>query len=267
MNAVPPIDLPEHVAESDEWQTWPRKLEAHLKWGLRQRQIESLTRSGKLKVYACPDGSKRIEPEALRELFGEPGVVDTRDRNISAAERKQRQLEAETAKLAVNDPMAFMFARVIQQQEQLFGQLLDQLKLITEPTRALLSEHRETIKAQAERIKALEERSDALDRTRSELLDAQQVRDLELKREANKERRKDETLALLKDQIPSIMKTWIEGNTLSEFAKRTPKGAVQAIIESGEISEQDADILRTAAGIPKPAPNPTANGVASHGHS
>jgi hypothetical protein len=269
LNAVAPVDLPEHVAESDEWQQWPRKLEAHLKWGVRQRQIEAFTRNGRLKVYACPDGTKRIEPEALRELFGEPGIVQGRDRDISATERKARQLEAEAAKVAVNDPVAFMFARVVQQQEALFGQLLEQLKLSTEPVRMLLSEHRETIRIQAERIKTLEESADAMQRARAELLDAQQVRDLELKKHENAERRRDQTLELLKEQLPMLAKTWFEGNTLSEFAKRTPKGAVEAIIESEDISEQDREILRTAAGIPKPAPTPTAtaNGAASHGHS
>jgi hypothetical protein len=100
-----------------------------------------------------------------------------------------------------------------------------------------------------------------------EELRAEQAR--RLAREQAAERRRDETLQLLKDQLPTLASTWLAGDTLSGFGKRVPRAVVEAIVESESISEQDADILRRAAGIPRPADGNTAtptNGI-SHGHS
>lgn len=260
------FDLPEHVAESDVWKVWPRKAEAHLRWGVRQRQIEAFTRSGKLKVYSCPDGTKRIDPDVLCEMFGEPDVVQGRARDISASERRTRQVEATAA--ASVDPMALMFGKTVGMMQDLHVQLIGFSKVVTEPMQALLASYKDANAALALRVRELEVRSDEAERLRSELSDAKQERDIQLQQHAARERRRDETLALLKEQAPILFKTWLEGNTLSEFGKRTPRGAVEAIIESGEISEQDADILRRAAGIPKPAANTAeSNGVSNHGNS
>lgn len=257
------VELPAHIAETDQWKDWPRKLEAHLKWGLRQRQIEAFVRNGKLRVYACPDDTRRLDPDALRDLFGEPGVVQGRARDISASERRVRQTEAIAS--ATADPVALMFGKAVGMMESLHAQLIGQLRVVSDPLKVLLDAYRQTIEAQSARILQLESRADEADRMRSELADAKQERDIELKRNESRERRRDETLQLLKDQLPAMAKTWLEGNSLSEFARRTPKQAVEIIIESGSVSEQDADILRRAAGIPKPATEPTnqANGAAS----
>jgi hypothetical protein len=266
--SVVAVDLPEHVAEADEWKAWPRKADAHLKWGVRQRQVEAFLRTSKLKLYSCPDGSRRLDPDALRGLFGEPDVLQGKERDLSAAERRARQVEATAATAA--DPVAFMFGKTVSMMEQLHGQLIGFSKVVTDPMKALLDAYQAANAALLARVKELEARSDQADRLRSELADATQMRDLEMKRAENAERRRDETLQLLKDQIPGLAKVWLEGNTLAEFAKRTPKQAIEVILESGAVSEQDAEIMRRASGIPKPAPETptsTSNGVTDHGHS
>lgn len=265
-----PVDLPEHFAESDEWKAWPRKLDAHLKWGVRERQVVAFTRTGKLKVYNCPDGSKRLDPDALRALLGEPDVLQGRERDLNATDRRARQVEATAA--ATADPMAFMCGKQASMIEQLHAQLIGISKAVTDPMRVLLDAYQAANAALLVRVRELEARSDQSDKLRSELADATQMRDLEMKKAQNAERRRDETLTLLKEQFPMLARVWLEGNTLSEFAKRTPKAAIEVIIESGSVSAQDAEVLRRAAGIdPKPAPeetpNQTANGVSDHGHS
>lgn len=250
-------ELPEHVAESGEWQDWPRKLDIPSRWGVRTRQVEAFARNGKLKVYACPDGTRRVPIEQCRELFGEPGVVQGRERDMSATERRVRQAEAATA----TDPVALMFGRVVGMIDGLHAQLIGQLRVVSDPMRVLLDAQKDLIKAQQERIAALEKQADEAAVLRSELADAKQERDLALRRHEASERRRDETLALLKEQVPVLAKVWLEGNTLSEFARRTPKPVIEAIVDAGELSEQDAEVLRRAAGIgPKPAPSP-ATGV------
>lgn len=258
------VDLPEHVAESDEWKRWPRKVDAHLKWGLRQRQIEQYVRTGKLKVYSCPDGVNRMDPDEMTEHFGAPDVVGTSERNISAAERQRKQADA----AALSDPMAFMFRESVRCQSQLHDQLIGQLKLIPDPLRMLLDAYATKAAADAARIRELETQVDAANKARSDLLDMSLVRDLEVKRHQSSERRRDETLQLLKDQLPELVKKWLDGDSLSAFAKRAPKDVIQAVVESDTIAEHDAEILRRSAGIAaKAPPNPTANGVSDHGHS
>lgn len=259
------VELPEHLQDSGEWKDWPRKLDAHVQWGVRLRQVDAYIRNGRIKVYVCPDGSRRIEPDAMRELFGEPGVVQGRDRNISAAERQRRQAEVG----ACLDPTVLMFGKAVGMMTDLHTQLLGQLKLVSEPLQVLLGAYSKTTEAQAKRITELEAQVDASRRLHSELEDSALERDILLKRHESSERRRDQTLSLLKEQLPALMKTWLEGDSLAAFAKRAPKDVVQAIVESETISEQDSETLRRAAGIPKPAPQPPTpqpNGAASHGH-
>jgi hypothetical protein len=254
-------ELPEHVADAGEWRDWPLKLDAHLKWGVRQRQIESYARSGRLKVFVCPDGSKRIEPDALRELFGEPGVFQGADRNLSAAERRQRQAEA----AAPPDPFALMFGKVVGMLEATNGQLLAYLKLIPEPMKQLIEAYQHANKALSDRVAFLESQANEAAVLRSELVDNKQERDLALRRHEASERRKDETLALLKEQVPALVGQYLSGNSLSDFAKRAPKDVIQTIVDSEVLGPADAETLRRGAGIPAPAaPQPqtqTVNGV------
>lgn len=256
------IELPEHIADSGEWRDWPRKAEAHVLWGVRQRQLEGYVRSGRVKVYACSDGSQRIEPDALREMFGEPGVVT--DRNVSASERRRLQAEAASPP----DPATMMFAKVVAMMAEQHEQSIGLLKVITVPMQQLLSAYQTANNALATRVEHLEKQADEAAVLRSELADAKQERDLSLRRHEASERRRDETLSLLKDQVPHLMKLYVEGDSLTGWAKRAPRDVVEAVVDSGTIAEGDADLLRRAAGIaPKPASNPNSNGVTDHGHS
>jgi len=243
-----PVELPEHMRDSDEWKEWPRKTEAHLKWGVRQRQIDAFTRSGKLRVFVCPDGSQRLDPDRMRDLFGEPGVVQGRDRDLSSTERKRKLADAEP------DPMVVMFGRSVSMMEQMHEQSIGLLKIIPDGMKTLLDFYRETLKLQSDRIAALEAHADEVVVLRSELEDARQERDLALRRHEASEKRRNETLDLLKDQVPTLVKQWTDGNSIVEFARRTPREALEVIIESGGLAERDAELMRKAVGIPpKPA--------------
>jgi hypothetical protein len=134
-----PVKLPEHMHDSD-WREWPRKLEAHLRWGVRQRQIDAFIRSGKLRVYVCPDDSSRLDPDQLREMFGEPGVVQGRDRDLSSADRRRKLAEAEP------DPVVMMFGRAVSMMEEMHQQSIGLIKIISEPVDTLLKAYRETLK-------------------------------------------------------------------------------------------------------------------------
>lgn len=258
--AVAPIELPEHVADAGEWREWPLKLEAHLKWGVRQRQVESFARNGRLKVYVCPDGSKRIEPDALCELFGEPGVLQGRERDVTATERRQRQTEAALPA----DPVALMFAKSVAMMEGIHAQSLALLKVLPEPMQQLIAAYQSLNAALVARVAHLEKQSDEAAVLRSELADARQEREVALKQHESREKRRDETLALLKDQLPALVGLYVSGNSLSDFAKRAPKDVIEAIVDAGVVGAADLETLRRAAGIvPKPAPteNTTVNGV------
>jgi len=259
------VDLPEHVADGAEWKAWPRKLDAHLRWGVRQRQLATFIRNGKLTVYRCPDETLRLDAAKLRELFGEPDQVQGRERDLSAPARRAKQ--SELAEL--DDPLGLMFRAATSMITDLHSQQISQLKGLGDPLNALLAGYQAALAARDSRVVELEKQLNEHSSLRIELeeLRAEQAR--RLAREQAAERRRDETLQLLKDQLPTLASTWLAGDTLSGFAKRAPRAVVEAIIESESISAQDSDILRRAAGIPQPADGNTAtpsNGV-SHGHS
>lgn len=260
-----PIDLPQHVADGVEWKAWPRKLEAHVRWGLRQRQVDAYCRNGRLRVYRCPDESLRIDPEALREMFGEPDQIQGRDRDLSASDRRRKQAElaGDTA-----DPYVLMFRAATSMITDLHSQQIAQLKGISEPLTALLGGYKAALETAHTRIASLETQLGEESAMRLELEELRRETELRRAREAAAERRRDETLALLKEQIPTLAATWLAGDTLSGFAKRAPREAIESLIESGAFSEQDNDLLRRGAGIPRPAPSPPnqPNGV-NHGHS
>lgn len=258
-----PVDLPQHVAAASEWKAWPRKLDAHLKWGVRQRQIAAFVRNGKLTVYRCPDETLRLDAEAMRELFGEPDQIQGRERDLSATARRARQADA----AELDDPLAAMFRATTGMISDLHSQQISQLKGLSDPLNALLAGYQAALASLQAENASLRLQLNEQSAMRIELDELRIDRDLRREREKAAEKRRDETLQLLKDQLPTLATTWLSGDSLSGFAKRTPREAVESIVESGAVSEQDAEILRRAAGIPKPAPAPqTTNGV-NHGHS
>ena len=253
-------ELAEHVADAGDWKAWPRKAESHTRWGVRERQVTAYVRNGKLKAYRCPDGSVRIEPDALTALFGPPGMLPARDRDLPPAERRRRLSEAAD----VDDPVASMFRASVQMMHDMHRESVGLIRTLTEPVQIILSAYKDQIAAQALRIRELEAHADEALALRSELADATQERELSLSRHKASERRRDETLTLLKDQVPSLVKLYVEGESLSGWVRKVPRDAIEAMLDSGALSESDADQLRRAAGIPKPAPPPTpTNGMQS----
>jgi len=242
----------EDLPDDAEWGTWPRKIEAHVKWGVRERQVTAHVRNGRLKAYRCPDDSVRLDPDALTLLFGPPGAVQGRARDLSAAERRRKLAET----IDVDDPVAAMFRASTSMLHDMHKESVGLIKAITEPVQALLSAYKETIAAQAARIVTLETHVDDALVLRSELADAAQERELSLAKHKASEKRRDDTLALLKDQVPTLVKLYVEGETLGAWARKVPRDAIDAMLDSGALSESDADQLRRAAGISKPAPPP-----------
>lgn len=257
------VDLPKHVfADSDEWKRWPRREEAHVKWGVRERQVTAHVRNGKLTAYRCPDDSVRLEPDALTLLFGPPGVVQGRDRDLPAAERRRKLSGA----IDIDDPVASMLRATTTMLHDMHRESIGLMRIMPEGVQVLLTAYKETIAAQAARIKTLEEHADDALVLRSELADAAQERELSLAKHKASERRRDETLTLLKDQVPSLVKLYVEGETLGAWAKKVPRDALEAMLDSGTLSESEADQLRRAAGISKPAAppqTPQTNGMQS----
>lgn len=261
------VDLPEHVADGGEWKQWPRKLDAHLKWGLRQRQISAFIRNGKLTVYRCPDETLRIDSNVMREHFGEPDQFQGRDRDLSAPQRRAKRESSEFE--LEGDPLVLMFNRQGTMLEQLHAQQILQLKAISEPTAVLLKGYETALQQRDAVIADLRRELEQQQTMRIELEELRADRDRRLLREQAAERRRDETLQLLKDQLPTLAATWLSGDSLSGFGKRAPRSVIDALLDSDALSEQDSEILRRAAGIPRPAPAPPnqANGVSEHGHS
>lgn len=261
-----PVDLPEHVAAAGEWKAWPRKLEAHLKWGVRQRQIAAFIRNGKLRVFRCPDETLRLDAEAMREHFGEPDQIQGRDRDLSASARRAKQADA----AELDDPLALMFRAQTAMITDLHAQQISQLKGLGDPLNALLAGYQTALAARDKRIVELETALNEQSAMRLELEELRAEQQRRLAREQAAERRRDETLQLLKDQLPMLATTWLSGDSLSGFAKRSPREVIETIVESGAVSEQDAEILRRAAGLSRGAadgnPATPTNGI-SHGHS
>lgn len=275
-----PSELPEHTRDSGEWRRWPRKVDAHLAYAVRERQVTAYVRNGKLKAYACPDDTVRLDPDALAQLFGEPGEFAGRDRDLSKDERERRRAAAKAEHEITADPIGHVFRETVGMMRESHAQSLGLIKVITDPLNALLQAYKDKDAAQLKRIADLESRLDEADALKAELADAAHERSLAVKRQEASERRRDETLKLLKDQVPELVGLYLSGASLSGWAKKVPRDTLEALLESDAISEAVREELRRAAGIQsKPAdaaPGPTAapetpnqsmNGVSAHGHS
>lgn len=252
-DSAKPIDLPEHVADAGEWKAWPRKVEAHVQWGVRQRQVEQHCRTGRLKMWGCPDGSVRLEPDALTELYGPKGVVSARDRDLPRAER-QRKIEESS--IDTTDPVALMFRAAVSQLNGTHHLMLDLVRHIDGPMAALVKAYQDQAAELRQRIRDLERHQDEAMMLRSELENAVHDRDLSAKRHTNAERRRDETLGLLKEQLPKLASLYVDGDSLTAWAKRAPRDVIEAIVESDSISAVDAEKLRKAAGLQPKPPQP-----------
>lgn len=240
MSAKP---LPDHVAAGDEWKAWPRKAEAHVLWGARERQITAKCRSGSLQVWACPDDSLRLDPDKLTELYGPPGAVQGRDRDKPAAELVRARAEFD-----LSDPLASLLREVVAmlrvaQQEK--GELL---KLIVDPMNTIMAEFRDARAADRTRIKELEAGWLEVMDLRTELADAKQERDLQLKGAEAREKRRDDTLALIKPILPNLLMSLTGGGgDLKSFVAQCPPELVKGVIESGMLPPNLLSQLQKAA--------------------
>jgi hypothetical protein len=256
-----------------------------LAYAVRERQITAYVRNGKLKAYACPDDTVRLDPDALAQHFGEPGEFAGRDRDLPKDERERRRQASKADAELTADPVGAVFKEVVGMMRSNHSESIALIRVITDPLNALLTAYKDADAAKAARIRELEAQLTELSAMRTELADAAHERALAVKRQEASERRRDETLKLLKDQIPELVGLYLSGASLSGWAKKVPRDALEALLESDAISEAVRDELRRAAGIPKPAdaapgptaapetPNPAAapdntmNGVSAHGHS
>lgn len=264
--AVPIVQLPEHIADSDEWQKWPRKVDAHLPYAVRSRQVQAFCRNGRFKVYQCPDGILRLDPEELRAEFGEPNELKGRERDLPKPEREVRLRKAAADREPDTvDPLAFMFRETVGLLRDTHKELLTLVKSIDGPMGSLLAAYERQHKLMSERIGLLEKSADEAATLRSELADASQERDIAMARHKASEARRDQTLSLLKDQVPSLVKRYLDGDSLAAWVQRTPRPVIEALLDGDTLSPADSDQIRRAAGISKPATQ--SNGISDHGNS
>lgn len=250
------VPLPDHVASADEWKAWPRKVEAHTIWSVRARQVEGYVRSGKLKLYSCPDDTTRVDPDQMRDLFGEPGVIPGKDRDLPKEERARRMAEKASG-IDSNDPVVFMFREAVTMMRDMHKESIGLLRVVSDPLDKLLKAYEALIEKQAKRIVELETLQAESAEMHSALLDMSQDRDLKKRAADAAEKRKDSALQLLKDHVPGLISLYIEGESLSAWARRIPRAVAEALVDDGGLSESDADIIRRAAGLkPKPQAPP-----------
>lgn len=276
--------LPANI-KAEVWQTWPRKVEAHLIWKVRARQVDTAVGRKKLACYLCPDKTVRIPTEQLVKLFGEAPEVG----NVDTA-----RAPAEINAIDIDDPVVMMFREAVTMLRQSEQAKLDVLKLLLDPMNAALKANREVaedlrdvIVKQAARISELEGARDQTIKEREELADNRMMRDLVMGAElATQERRKRITDKLI-EQIPLFTAKWT-GGTLSDFIgsldpaevelflatdflKPEQKTQVRALLErqalarklAAEKAAREAAAAAAKAEAEKPKEHSAANGAAA----
>lgn len=264
MNAKP---LPDHVAGGEEWKAWPRKGEAHVQWGLRERQLTALCRTGAIPVWSCPDGSLRIEPEKLIERFGQPGAVTGRERDRPVLEQKSMRQPSQAD--FERDPMAAVMREFVLMVRSLFDANRDLLKQIVDPMNAILVSFKEREAAASLRIRELESGWLEVMDLRSELADASHERQLQLQRAAATDARRKELLDMLRPHLPELAAN-LTGGSLTAFVKKVPPELLDSLLESRVLPpELETQLQRLVSKKSTGATQPsnTTNGAASHGHS
>ena len=149
-------ELPQHLAATDEWKAWPRKAEAHLMFGARERQVTALCRSGKFRSWSCPDGTVRLDPEELKAHFGEPGAHGGRDRLPADPAKRKPPPADKLADFDLADPLQGLFREVVLMLRETRQEKSDVLKLIVDPMNAILATFREVSGELRARVKELE---------------------------------------------------------------------------------------------------------------
>lgn len=258
---VAPRDLPDHVASSDEWKAWPRKVEAHVVYGARERQVTAMCRSGRLVVWRCPDESLRLDPSSLEEIFGKPGTFQGRDRAPADDTEREARKSRKAADFDHVDPLPGLvkeLALLLKEQRQ---EKTDILKLVVDPMNAAIGLFRELTDRALNRVEKMEARELEVMVMFEELTSSRHARDLETQAAAMTQKRRDEIMGLLKKELPKIFDGIAGASSLAGFVKGIDPQFVNMVIEANVLAPDKLEMLRKAAGIG----DKSVNGKASHG--
>jgi hypothetical protein len=191
----------------------------------------------------------RLEPEKLTELYGPPGALQGRDRD------KPAELARTRAEFDITDPLASVLREVVGMLRVAQQEKGDLLKLIVDPMNTIMAEFRDARAADRMRIKELEAGWLEVMDLRTELADAKHERELHLRGADAREKRRDETLALIKPVLPGLLMSLTGGGgDLRSFVAQCPPGLVESVIESGMLPPNLLSQLQKAAAAQPPKP-------------
>ena len=259
MSAHPPKELPDHVAAGEEWKAWPRKKEAHLTYGARERQITALCREGSLQVWICPDGSLRLDPSVLEEHFGAPGVFAGRDRAPAdkatrARRAADRALDADEWDTA--DPLPGLVRELRGLVKELREEKRDVLKLVLDPANHVMAMSQKITDQALARVRELEASHVEVLQVLGELQSTKTTNELQIQQAQNAEARRGETMKILREQAaPLLGRVFGGGMDLASFVRGINPQVLEAVLESGMLDAERSELLRRAAGLaakPKP---------------
>lgn len=256
------LELPQHIAESDEWKAWPRKAEAHLMFGARERQVTALCRSKKLRSWSCPDGTVRLDPGELKEHFGEPGLHQGRDR-LPADPAKRKLTRSED--FDMTDPLSSLFREVVLMLRESRQEKSDVLKLVVDPMNAILATFQQIVAELRGRTKELEAGWIDVVELRDEQQAAAAARQVAVVRQQAEEHRLNELFGMLKEQAPMVLEKWAGGNSLIAFVRSIDPQILSAFLETdGILTAEQKEKLRRAAGASQRSNEPNnSNGKAA----
>lgn len=243
-----PRDLPEHVASGEEWKAWPRKTEAHVWYGARERQITALCRAGQITVWRCPDDTLRIDPSELEERYGPPGTFKGRDRAPSdPVERQQRVSARKEPEFDYADPLPGLVRELTLLVREHREEKLSILKLVVDPMNHVhkllqwLTDHA------MDRVKTMEAREldtmalyEALTSTKAE-------QDLRAQDAAGKSANRAEVMAMLRKALPRLLDDFATSGTLAGFVRTLDPDLVQTLLKMDVLPKDQLDKLQRAA--------------------
>lgn len=250
--------LPDDVPQQ-EWKSWVRKNDAHLKYGVRRRRVSDRIASGTLPCFACPDESVRIPTQALEEAFGK---ADEKEPPRERA-RTPRNVVSD-ADLELDDPVVGMFreCRIMLKEEREHSRQqlaardatnLEQLKLLTTPVSKSVELLQATAERLAARVEFLEQREDSMMREREEMAEFRHVRDLEIQRQSAADSRRAQAIEVLRKEWPTIVNAWASGS-LRGFVSQTKPELVDVLIKSGMLTaQQQAQLMAVLEAMAKDA--------------
>jgi hypothetical protein len=216
-------------------------------------------------VWRCPDESLRIDPSQMEECFGPEGAVqgrEARELPADAAQRKEQiSRKGPRDDWDYGDPLPALvreLRNVIAQQQ---ASIADLLKMSTDPIKYGMQLAERVTAAALGELAALRAKDVEHALMREELVSTKHIRDLELRKQDAADRRRDETLALLKAKAPALLDRFFGTTDLASFVKTIDPALLSMLLESGTLSEEQATTLRRVAGIGKTPVNGKASEV------